>query len=438
MPRKPLFLMVFLFVFLSSCSNSNKKIASNKQNRITTVHHAKPSYPKDAIPFSIVDNRMILKMFMNDSVPINLLFDSGFGWGGAENPVRLTLSSAFVKKNLLGKIHMVTHKGMKIVVTSVFGRSVYFDYAHGPVILSGGKLKMRIKGFEIYNDTLFMSDPNHDGIFNLMGLNTVKENILEINFKHNYLRIISRNKFRAPKGYMKIKMRLVSADKILFSNIPSYLLGCNGDTINLSGDYVFDTGNPNGLLFTGRKKRFRNFMSYLNSNCSASKIDYDSYIYGRIFSHSVYKLKGYSVFGANQFVNGDIYIYKTNEFPFGESLWDCDLPINIIKNFNYFFDLKNKVVYVKEIHVKKSTHNFPVWGFHINKPKYVVRLVRKNSIIDKAGILCGDTILSINNYPLSHYNCDSIRYLKLKGTNLVVKYKTRRSDDTLSTVIHLQ
>jgi len=430
MSRKSLLFILLLFVFLLSCSNSNRKKTSNKQTRIATVHPVTQSYPKGSIPFTIVSNRMILKMFFNDSIPVHLAFDSGWGPGAG----KLTLSSAFVK-NHLGKVHLLTTNGMKMSAGSEHGSIMYLDYSDKTLTLFKGKLKEKIGGFEIYDDTLYISGTNHDGIINLMDLKAVKENILEINFEKKYLRIINRSKFSIPKYYRKVRMKFVSNGKVLFANLPFYLLDCTGDTIDLSGDYLFDTGNPDGLILTGRKKMFRNFMNSLGGKRPSNRIDFNSYLYGKTFSSSLYKFKNYSVFGNNIFTNSDIFIYKTNLFPSDKFLYDGILPMNVIKNFNYYFDLKNKVAYIKKIPVKELDIELCTWGFRRNKSKYIVRILKKNSEIDKAGILCGDTVLSINNYPLSHYNRDSLRHLKFRQHNLVIKYK--RKNDTLSTVLHL-
>ncbi len=429
--RRNSFAIIFYFIlFLSilSCSNQqkNSKASDIKRN----IKSFTKTIPKGSIPFEIENNRVIVKVLINDSIPCNLLFDNGWG----ENEGKLSLSSSFVKNNI-GKVSLVSNDKMKVEIRlPEVGMNVYSDLSNDTLILSKGTLKEKIIGFEIYNDSLLLSDPNYDGIINLMDLQTVKENILEINFDKRYLNIINRDEFKSNKYYQKTTLKTLGNNSSLVINIPLNLLGCKNDTIDLSGDYLFDTGNPNAIIIKPRRKKFKTFLNYFKLRCSFNRHDY-YFMSKKSNLFYVYKFNNYSIFNKEAFIGRNVLIYSTNFFPSDRYLYDGILPINVIRNFNYFFDLQNNLLYTKSIFKKAKNIEPIIWSFQVYKLKYIVRLVKRNSKIDSSGISCGDTILSINKLPLSYYNLDSLTHLIFQQDSIIIRYQ--KENKILTSIIHI-
>lgn len=275
---------LFLFILVSiSCSNK-------PDNKVAAI--VNDSIPEGAIPFEY-DSKMlkliILKGKINDSIAINLMFDTG----GA--------SGLFISDSL----------------KSIVGDSCKLQI---------GKYSNQESISVIRNKNILRNLGSHGGIINWRFF---EGKILRISFQNKFIQVYDN--LTNVKDYDRIKIKKYQGFNFLILPVKIHLQGKI-----ITEDLLFDTGSNSGVFLDNRliNKYGLKIDSALNGNTSMEK--------GTL---NVFSLNIDSVGLDKYYVNEKNAIFSS--FFKNHSLFFGFLGTRILENFDIILDLKNFVLYLK-------------------------------------------------------------------------------------------
>lgn len=348
--------------------------------------------PVASIPFEAVGSYVVLKAKINNSTPLNLIFDTG---------IRNTLITELTSEDNISLNYSDVHDLMGLGGGNKLGalRSNFNT-------LALGKLKFYPKTVYVLEQDVFnLSIRTGSKINGLIGIDFLQDYVLEIDYTASRMRFYNSNsKLQLPKGYSQLPL-IVEGQKMY---VVLSIVESNGVKKNIK--MLLDTGAELNAWFQ-------------SFNSEAIKIP-EKNIRGTI----------------GQGLNGDIVgsFAKVPKIYFGEfcienaivSFPDSVAIADIVKNsdrhgtigsqllsrFNIYIDFRNQLLYFKpnENFYRKFTYN--VAGIEImqilpNVPQAEVWLVWENSPAALAGVKVGDQIIEINGVKAFQYNINEIKHI---------------------------
>ncbi|NUO79622.1 hypothetical protein HUU05_06070, partial [candidate division KSB1 bacterium] len=112
-------LLVVVFLSISACGNSHSPQQSAEQVSAAASVRFTSGNSACRIPFQIVDELMIVPVTVNDSLQLNLIFDTGFGTEGAmlfDAEIGTTLGLKYVSQAVLGGGGGVDNKTANVAI----------------------------------------------------------------------------------------------------------------------------------------------------------------------------------------------------------------------------------------------------------------------------------------------------------------------------------
>ena len=381
MKKKVLFYSLVTFILGSVFCNC---LATEKSNRV---------YFK----INPEDRKILLPVFINDSVTANLEFDTGGG---------LVLDSTFCKNhqsillNNLAEIKKQVGVGWSTKRTSASIRQ-------SAPKLTIGNTDLKNDYMEIWNWKKYMQTSNSVGMFNIPSNDTI--NVWELNFENNYLEVHSTSDFKMPENCFVAPIVKDKNNPKRFIVRLAMTVKCNdGDTINLNGNFLIDTAMPWDVAILHSKGD----LPFFNNRSDAI---WTSYL------NSYYRHYNTNATLFNRFKTDSLRIYSF-EYP---NCIRCNIiGQNFLKRFNVFFDLKNNQVGFQPIQDFHRVINPLARRFYYSTEKtngkFFVTMVAdyKDNYYKTAGLQKGDEIVAVNSKPYKDITRDE-RYEFFKKETLL-------------------
>ena len=388
MMRK-LFLCLFALAFLCSCAQEVQK---------------------EKIPFTFTPERKLISVPVTiQGVTGNFLFDTGVYFLGLDTTFAAKIAPYDSIRN--------QQKG--------HSSSDYASWNKSPVNIYEGLLNVEIgshnfdvEKFRVGDFHDFLQIPEFDGIFGLKDFNP--RYVWEVNFEENYISIIPSDSFHIDEDFLTLPLRLDEYG-FTFTTLPVAIRTKQGVEVKSEEEYLIDTGSYTDILF-------------LNNTEEAKKLNTKN--------NSAYWLHDYHFWEGEIYVCGRVkldsarvYVY---DFPLSNS--KRSLGMNFFKRFNVFFDMKNRLLYLKPIKKKFERIKWlkRPWG------KFSSSLKNGKDIIDricdykenpaiKAGFQVGDEIISINGKLNSEYSEEDWEKLSKEE---IWNYVIKRDGKLLNLTLH--
>ncbi len=361
------------------------------------------------------DRKIVIPVQLNDSLTVNLSFDTGGGGG------TFSLDSTFcsVHQSIVPNTHPMCGQSGSAWSTDripVYG----YDADH---IVKIGNTGLTYNRTNIWNYKKHMNTTSSDGLFNIPQNDTT--HVWELNFEHNYLEIHSASDFKMPKDCFVLPMTKG------VSNNPNvqltFKIKCtDGDTLTLKRTFLIDTGAPWDISLTNNVEE----VSFFNKKEDAVWLGFlDSYI-------------RYYTVGATVFNNYNIDSLRIYTFDYPSDVKvGYVIGLNFLKRFNLFFDLKNKQLGLQPLNSFHRVINPTYRRFHLStyvtpQGKIVVKTVGnyKGNYYKTAGFQEGDEMVAVNGKP-----CRSVTYEDktkfLKQDSLV--YDIIRKEKPMKIIVHV-
>ncbi|MDU1890572.1 MAG: hypothetical protein E6767_07760 [Dysgonomonas sp.] len=261
-----------------------------------TLLGSNDSIPKDAIPFQKFKGNVILDGYINDSIPIKALLDIG-AWGIAV-PRKHTPHTPDNVKFSIGKWSRILP-------------STYME-----------ETDQLLKWY------------GSDCV--LLGWDFFENKVLEISYKHNYIRVLNRHELATLSKYDCIKF----ANKGKRLIVPAYV-NIDGKIIN--GNYWIDTGLNGTVFFTN------NILTEHNININKTRKGRAKNLSTNRTSVNVLKVDAVQI-GNSRVSDTEIIFSESEWFVFKKN----DLYIGLIGNqffqgFSVIFDFFENNLYLKPV-----------------------------------------------------------------------------------------
>ncbi|MDD2284761.1 MAG: aspartyl protease family protein [Paludibacter sp.] len=329
-----------------------------------------------SIPFEMAGSYIIIKAEINNSAPVNLVFDTG------------------VKSTFITELHPEDD-----VELNLTGKKSIYGLGQGNYVSSfvGDNNNIKIGKLHFVNQTVYLIEEDILGlsqysglkINGLTGIDLIKDYIAEINYTRRKIYFYQHEKFQLPKGYI-YKPLIIEENKI-YLNLT--LLDDNAKICTIK--MLLDTGAMLNAWF-----------QTVRSN--AAEIP-EKRVYARIGEGFGGELYGY--LARIPQVCFEHYCFHNPVVVFPDSAMIADIMRNsdrdgtigneLLSRFNCIIDMKNKALYLKPNYFFSNKFVYNVAGVEVIQPSldfpiYEVTCVWKDSPAAKAGLQKGDILTEIN------------------------------------------
>lgn len=328
-----------------------------------------------------MDRKIVLPLLVNDSITVNLAFDSGANLG------TLILDSSFCEQH-------PSIKENAQLDTILSGGSSWSEMSI-PISIYKFPPKVKIENTDLdytymttYNWKWYFNTDDSKGMFNIPCNDTI--HVWELNFENNYLAIHNAEKFSMPADCFVAPL-IVSDNGVCPFNIelPMKIFTADGDTLILSRKYCIDTGMPWDIALMHRAPE----QDFFNEQKDAVWTGYlNSY-------HRYYTVS------ATLFDNFYIDSLRIYTFNYPNSIRENYLMgQNFLKRFNVFFNLKDQLIGLQPIDnfqrvIDPLAKRFHFSMYQTDDGRIIVKEVAdyEKNYYKTAGMQEGDEIVSVNN-----------------------------------------
>ena len=357
--------------------------------------------PLVSLPFVLNNDHIIIQLRLDDSGPLNFLFDSGAGG---------TLITKEVADSL----------GFK---SSVSRKNVGVSGTHKVGVIKGVKLDVGDK--KSSNITLLSTDTPleemDDGrmVHGIIGYPILSRYTVEIDYSKRLLNLYNRNLFTYTGSGETLPLNIVSNLPITRAIVIMY------NDMAFEGDFLVDTGARSYIIISApsvvRYDMAENIGNYyavrakIGSSQKRTKIRYG-------------KLKTVQ-FAGNDFDHLPVALSSDSKGVL--SLPDIDGIIGnrLLMRYNIIFDYQHGLIHLEANDQIEANYEINLSGFNINFKQgrpFIKNLVDR-SPGDKAGLRNGDEIISINGKLVEVMLTDDIRRAFAKeGERLEIVIKRNR------------
>lgn len=395
-------LLSFLAVLHNSCDSANN---------VNEGQHI-------AFGFSDEAPYLVMPVTLQDSIPANLLFDSGCSIPVLDSALVAQYPSLTPKDNLLSENDII---GSAWNLASRRKGIVYSDPEFKTLKLKVGDNTLNYGFWGVGDFRAMMGMNNVDGITGIPSVDGTK--VYGFNFEHNYLTIQEADGFEMPKEYQVFPMKVTTAypaGMAFCVNLPLKIQTSDGDTITMHRDFFVDSGAWNDIIITKESPE----LTFFNTKKDAVWIATPDARYTR--NHAV--KVGMGDYGADSF-RVTTYDHKTGvPYPYL-------IGTNFLKHFNVYFDFQRQVMGLEPIPnferiIDKHARRFHM-GFCIEammrQGRYIIETIvdNKENTYYAAGLRVGDEIIAANEMPMKDlapeqreamYKGDSIRFMVMRDS----------------------
>ena len=345
------------------------------------------------LPFEMVNNHIIITGIVN-GIKVKLVLDTGFIGHGV-----------FLYKN-----EKISNSGIKptsqIMVQGAGGAKPAGIVLNGKVNFDG----FRLSG--LYIIIMSQSDEmkkrfHADGI---IGYSIFSRFVVDINFKKKKLILIRPEKFKYRGTGKRLPLNLNGG---IFVECSVSVKTGTSEKLNC----FLDTGATHTLmLFTDDRKKLPEVKSFTRKAAGASET----------FNYQVFR--GHQLTFAGSILKKPI-LFSADKEDFGLATRgsDANLGMGLLKKFHLIFDYSRKELILEPNENFSSPFEYNMSGiFFFRNPekKIIVFRILKGSPAQKAGILPGDIIISINGKRTETFTEDQIYdSWKINGSKVGMKIK---------------
>lgn len=404
---------LFLLVVLhNSCGNANKV---NEEQHI-------------AFKFSDEAPYLVIPVTLQDSIPANLIFDTGWCTPILDSMFVSRYPSLAPKDKLLPE-HYITGSAWNLA--SARKSIAYSDPESETLKLKLGDNILNYDFWEV-GDFRAMMGMNHiDGMTGFPSADSTK--VYGFNFEHNYLTIQKADGFEMPKEYQVFPMKKIPtahpSGMSFCVNLPLKIQTSDGGTITMHHDFFIDSGAWNDIIITSESPE----LTFFNTKKDAVWISTPD---GRYTKNHAVKV-GIGNYESDSF-RVTTYDHKTGvHYPYL-------IGLNFLKHFNVYFDFQRQVMGLEPIPnferiIDKHARRFHM-GFNIEaimkQGRYIVETIadNKENTYYTAGLRVGDEVIAANGMSMKDFTPER-RAAMFKGDN--IRYRIIRNNKDMEITVPL-
>jgi hypothetical protein len=371
------------------------------------------------ISFKMVNNLIILPLFINGSDTMRFILDTGV------QSILLTELTQSDSLNLhyIRKIHI---KGLGL------GEDMEAYQSYGNLVEFSGVVGKNIEVLILKDDIFFLSTKLGMQVHGLIGFDIFSKFVVEIDYDKMLLTLhnptkVKRKKFKGTHIPISIE------------NTKPYIYGSivQDDSSKIDVKLIVDTGASHAISLdrntTNRIKLPKQTIdSYLGKGISGD-------IQGKIGRISALQIANFQLYDLIAAYPDEIYTKNV----YGVANRNGNLGADILRRFHVVFDYPNKELILEPSKKYKEPFHYNMSGLDVGTPMpgfplYVIVGVTVDSPAEVAGLQKNDQILIINGNYANQYSLNEILELFQSKPGKKIKITVRREDTLLKTVIILK
>lgn len=334
---------------------------------------------KVQIPIEIHNNLVVVPVIVNNQLPLKFIVDTG---------VRTTILTQKVFSDIL---HLAYTK--KYTIAAPGGANIVNAYITNNVTLDLPGVHGRGHAMLVLEtDYLELRNTLGSDVHGILGYELFSRFVVKIDYDTKILTLMAPSKFKPRKKYSRLPITVEDTKPYYVAEVKI------NDTTSLSAKLMVDTGASHGL-FLDTESNSKIVVPEKNITCVIGR-GLGGLITGRTARIKSLRVGKYEV--TDMIANfPDPQVIK-DTLRTGRVYRNGSLGGEILSRFQVVFDFPREKIYLKARpgFRKKPYYNMSGLSVKAEGPhlrEFEVTEVRKNSAGDKAGILVGDKILSINS-----------------------------------------
>lgn len=346
--------------------------------------------PLVTIPFERYGDHLFIKVSVDDSEPLDFIFDSGDG---------ITV----IDEEIADRLKLVKHKVI-LNEGTVFGSLI----KHNKIEVGGFLIEKNIKVYSTDLDHLEISlGRDFDGI---LGYDLLKHHSIRIDYDNHNFEIYKLGEH--PKIGEPIPFKLVNS----IPTIEGSVVLNNGEShpgtffIMTGAGTTLDFNSPYSTKYDVIHKTGEHYSYLVKSISNNETMHYEGWV--KSFSFGNQKLENIPI-GISQATKG-AQAHKSVSGIIGNE---------ILMRYNIIIDLPSKILYLEENQDHAEYFSINCSGIDIqlspDKQKVLIHQVYENSPATKAGIKVNSELVSVNGKTIKQTNMqEMIRLLKVDGSSV--------------------
>ncbi len=374
-------------------------------------------FQKQSIYFKSIKNLIIVPLMVNEKGPFNFLLDTGVG------------HMVILDSNLLINEKL---KNLRQVEVSGYGEGDKITgYVSTNVMASIGRAKMNkiptvILKEDVFNLSQYLGIPVHG----ILGNYFFESFTVKVNYLNNKITFYRPESFRG-SNWEKINITLQDQKPYVQAKVISPSFG------EIDAKLLIDCGASHALSMESLN---RQPISIPSPNFEANLgVGLNGLINGKISRVNRLKLGQIKIDDVlTSFPNFEDIGAKTTR-----SNRNGNLGANILNKFHIIYDYRNLLIYLKKNINFSNPLNHDMSGVEVilvndEYPRYFINRVENESPAQKAGILPGDEILSINFKGISEYSLDDIVELLKSENGRTILFELHRNNRVFAKLVSLK
>lgn len=366
------------------------------------------------IPIEIHNNLVVVPVIINNQLPLKFIIDTG---------VRTAILTEKVYSDILNlsysRKYTLSGPGGQKLVDAYITSNVTLDMpgvhgqGHSMLVLDEDYLELKNSmGTEVH------------GIF---GYELFSRFVVKVDYESKKLSLMLPNRFKPKRGYDVLPITVEDTKPFIHAKLQV------NDTTTIDAKFLVDSGASHGLLLEAGS----------NTHISVPKKNINAILgrgIGGVITGKIARIKSVKI-GKYQLTNlitnfPDDYAYsdtlRKERFTFRNGSIGGDL----LSRFTVIFNFPGEKMYIKKNGSYKKNFYFNLSGLTVRAigarlREYEISDVRENTSAQKAGVLRGDRILSINGVNLEEYELNNVNSLLNSKPGKKVRVEILRSGQKL-------
>jgi hypothetical protein len=365
---------------------------------------------KVTIPFTMINNLIIVPVTINDQITLKFIIDTG-----ANNPILTERLFADLMMINFDRRILMSGPGIIDSVQTYVANSVEFKLPEG---IKGTHLSMLV----LEEDYIELKKNLGDDIYGIIGYDLFNRFVVSIDYDDLKLTFYDPKSFKAPRRYDAFNLDLENT-KPYISTVVTH--NDEVDTMRL----MIDTGASHALLLDIDESQILTRPDSTLATTLGHGLGGE--IPGRIGRLSSFRVGRYELDELLVSIP-DPGIYST---PIKRGSRHGTIGGAILKRFNPIFDYSKGLVYLKKGQLYKLPFKYDMSGLHISYYEDPERMeitgITSNSPAEQVGLEVGDIIKTINRKSTTLFSLTEIYTLLKKKENRKIKMTVMRDDEEL-------
>ncbi len=406
--KKLLFLLITAFLFGNAQANDDEAsifIFKHSNKKSTTI------------PFKLVNNLIIIPLFINDSDTLHFILDTG---------VNKTIMTSL---NFKGDFAIKDFK--KVQLSGLGGgSSIPAIVSKKNKIALGGSIGKNQEVYILLEDIFHLSSSLGMNVHGLIGFSVFKNFVVEINYAQKKLVLHNPKRFKYKGKGERLPMSIERSKPY----VQALATQEDGKTVKVK--MLIDTGASHAVSLYDYEKGVivpeKSFRSFLGRGLSGD-------IHGNIGRIDKFKLGSYKL-------SKPVVSYPDKDdiaIALAVSDRSGSIGSDLLRRFRVFFDYGNEEIIVKKSGNYKSKFYYNISGVDVITPfpgmkYYTISHIRPNSPAELAGLRKGDDIVSLNGKLAKNFTMnDIISEFQGEGKKKI-KLIVKREEETMKVVFELK